>query len=71
MSMQIYEPDLTETELDPIGVGDIVVTGASVWPRYQVVAVADGRVWLRDVQTQMDAIVGEDRCRLAGPLHDR
>ncbi len=68
MSMQIYEPDLSHLDPEPVTPGDIVVTGASFWPRYQVIAVVDGRVWLRDVQTQMDAIIGYDRCRQAGPL---
>ena len=44
--------------------GDIVATGRCDWPRFNVVAVWDGKAWLRDVNTHDDCVVAADRCRL-------
>ena len=44
-------------------VGDLIRTSANLYPHYEVIAVADGRAWIRDVQRGTDHIVPIDRCR--------
>lgn len=49
-------------EPDPVRVGDIVRTGSNDYPRFKVVALDSGRVWLRNVLTGDDAIVSLEEC---------
>jgi hypothetical protein len=47
--------------------GDLCHHGSNALPLYRVIAVDEGRVWLRDVNTDADAVVDLFRCRLCGP----
>jgi hypothetical protein len=42
---------------DDVQVGDVLSTDAGGMPAYRVVAMADGRVWLRDDQHPFDRIL--------------
>lgn len=59
--------DLVDDEdLQP---GDLVRTGPNLFPSYTVVAIAGDKVWVRDVQTAVDAITLVMRCRkINGPV---
>ena len=57
-------PSLADVEpASSVTVGDLIRTSANLYPHYEVIAVADGRVWIRDVQRGTDPIVPIDRCR--------
>jgi hypothetical protein len=47
---------------DDIRPGDLVRTGANLFPHFSVVAVAEGKVWVRNTQTGDDGIAPLDRC---------
>ena len=54
-----------ERELEePIEAGDVVRTGPNAKPHFRVLAVNDGRVWVRNVDTSADGIVDMNRCRV-------
>ena len=42
--------------------GDLVRTGANLFPHFAVIAVADGKAWVRNTQTGDDGIAPLDRC---------
>ena len=46
-----------------IHAGDVVRTGANLYPHYQVIAVSGETAWLRNVQTNADALIPLSRCR--------
>lgn len=46
-----------------LAVGDVVRTGDNFHPHYHVIAVAEDRAWIRDIQHSVDHIVPIDRCR--------
>ena len=54
-----YERDDPES----VVVGDTVVTGDNASPTFTVVAINDGKVWLRSRDGGVDAIVPLSRCR--------
>ena len=69
MSSRITYSDLFGLEQAPPGpripaVGDVVVTGHSDWPRFTVVAVSEGKAWVRGVHSDDDSVVALERCRL-------
>ena len=41
----------------PIHPGDVVRRSMNRYPHYRVIAVSDGRAWVRDVQYGTDAVV--------------
>lgn len=43
--------------------GDLVRTGANMFPHFHVVAVAGEKAWLRNTQTGADSILPVNRCR--------
>lgn len=47
--------------------GDLCQHGANALPLYRVVWVDGDKIWLRDVNTEADAVVDLGRCRLCGP----
>jgi hypothetical protein len=49
-------------EPEKVRVGDIVKTGPNDYPRFKVIALDSGRVWLRNVLTGEDAIVSLEEC---------
>ena len=57
-------------ELNP---GDVCTHGANAFPRYRVIHVHEGRVWLRDIDSGVDGVVDATQCRraaVAAPAHD-
>jgi hypothetical protein len=45
-------------EITPIiAVGDLVRTGDNLYPYFKVIAIFDGRAWVRDVQYNVDHVV--------------
>lgn len=44
-------------------VGDLIHTGANCHPKYQVIAVAGDRAWIRDIQHGADHVVPVQQCR--------
>lgn len=47
--------------------GDLIRTGPNPYPRYRVVAVSGGKVWVRNMTTSADAVVDCARCALIEP----
>lgn len=47
--------------------GDVVRTGESQRPQYAVLAVSDGKAWVRNVDSGADGIVEVNRCRKVQP----
>jgi hypothetical protein len=43
--------------------GDLCHHGANALPMYRVIWIDDGRVWLRDVNTDVDTVAPLGRCR--------
>ena len=41
----------------PIHPGDVVRRSINRYPQYRVIAVSDGRAWVRDVQYGIDTVV--------------
>jgi hypothetical protein len=56
-------------EADSVRVGDLVSAEAGVMPTYRVLAVQDGRAWLRDVEHRSDLIspLGRFRWKASSP----
>jgi hypothetical protein len=53
---------------EPVRCGDIVRTGLNVTPEFQVIAVHEDKVWLRDLCSGLDALTALRRChRLPTP----
>lgn len=51
-----------------LAAGDIVRTGGNLFPHYEVIAVHQDKVWLRDLQTAVDHLVPLGRChRIEAP----
>jgi hypothetical protein len=48
---------------EDIQAGDLVSTGPNLFPRFLIVAVSDGKAWVRNVQGGLDSITDLDRCR--------
>ena len=48
--------DPTETCM-PLSVGDIVRTGENRHPHYEIIAVRDGKAWIRNTQYGDDHVV--------------
>lgn len=55
--------DATRTEPLALSPGDLCHHGANALPLYRVIWVDEGRAWLRDVNTGVDAVVDLERCR--------
>ena len=51
---------MSEQGLQP---GDLCRHGENSHPRYRVIHVHEGRVWLRDVDSGVDAVVDDCLCR--------
>jgi len=49
---------------ESIEAGDVVRTGPNARPQFQVLAIRDDRVWVRNIDTFADGIVDVNRCRL-------
>jgi hypothetical protein len=48
---------------EDIRVGDLVATGANLYPRYEVVAVHGDKAWVRNVDNGSDHLAQLARCR--------
>jgi len=46
-----------------IGVGDLVRTGANLYPHFEVIAVHGDKAWVRNVQNGVDHLAMVSRCR--------
>lgn len=46
-----------------VAVGDVVITGNNDYPRYEVLALHDGRAWVRSTDHDWDAVVDQVRLR--------
>ncbi|HEX8233072.1 MAG TPA: hypothetical protein VF559_06995 [Caulobacteraceae bacterium] len=65
----LYEASVYEGPDEDIQPGDLVRTGANLYPHFQVVAVNNGTAWVRDVQTGRDGLTNVSRCRrINGPV---
>lgn len=54
-------------ELAPsAGTGDLIRTGGTLHPHYQLVAFGEDKAWVRDLQHGTDHIMPIDRCRKTG-----
>jgi hypothetical protein len=42
--------------------GELVRTGDNFHPHYRIIALSDGRAWIRDTQHGTDNVVPLDRC---------
>jgi hypothetical protein len=51
----------------PLRRGDLCHHGSSSYPVYAVISVHDGRAWLRDISSGVEAIVDVDRCTRLEP----
>lgn len=51
---------------DDIKVGDLVRTGANLYPHYAVIAVHQDMCWVRDVHTGMDGLTPARICHRIG-----
>ena len=40
-----------------MGVGDVVRTGDNLYPYFKVIAIFDGKAWVRDVQYAADHVL--------------
>ena len=58
--------DANFESFDPIQVGDLVRTGANLYPHYSVIAVYEGMCWVRDVQSGMDGLTPTRICHRIG-----
>lgn len=47
---------------EPLGEGDLVITGACDHPRYRIVAIQGDRAWIRS-ENGADYVVRIDRCK--------
>ena len=64
----VYGLEPHTADEDGLQPGDLVRTGPNLFPHFTVVAVSGDKVWLRNVQTGMDAITAHMRCRrINGP----
>lgn len=61
--LDVFEIDHDQTEAEEIGIGDVVRMGANLAPEYKVVAISDGKAWVRNVQSGQDALAPLTRCR--------
>ena len=61
-AFKLIVSEQTGDRLAPIMTGDLVRTGESSYPRYNVVATSGDRAWIRDVQDETDHVVPTDRC---------
>ncbi len=51
-----------------ISVGDLVRTGANLYPHFEVIAVHGDKAWVRNVQSGVDHLALVSRCRkINGP----
>ena len=48
---------------EALQVGDVCVTGENSRPRFRVIALVEGRAWVRDVETAQDSVVLASHCR--------
>jgi len=65
----VFSIRLQREYAEDIGVGDLVRTGENAFPHFTVLAVHDGKAWVRNVQNHQDSVIDLDRCRkLAGEL---
>ncbi|WP_297694545.1 hypothetical protein [Phenylobacterium sp.] len=46
-----------------ISVGDLVRTGANLYPHFEVIAVHGDKAWVRNVQSGVDHLALVSRCR--------
>jgi hypothetical protein len=59
----IFEIDHERAYDEEFHSGDLVRMGANLFPHFTVIAVADDKVWVRNVQTGVDGIAPARRCR--------
>lgn len=57
------------TQAPALQPGDLCLTGANASPKFRVIAVDEGRVWVRDVETGADAVIAADRCKRIADDH--
>jgi hypothetical protein len=54
---------LDRDEDEIVAAGDIVRTGANLFPHYEVLAVHGDKAWVRNVSTGVDHLALVSRCR--------
>lgn len=59
----IFSIDHDREVEEEIHAGDLVRTGPNLFPHYTVIAVNGEKVWLRNIQTGVDALTPLSRCR--------
>jgi hypothetical protein len=53
--------------LAPLRRGDLCRHGSSTYPVYTVISAHDGRAWVRDISSGVEAIVDVEHCRPLEP----
>ena len=48
---------------EEIAAGDLIGTGPNLHPHHRVIAVHGDKVWIRNVQSGLDAVTTINRCR--------
>ena len=62
-ALKLVVEDLPDDYSPVVRVGDVVRTGDHAYPCYRVIAMSDGRAWVRDIQDGTDYVVSLARCR--------
>ena len=60
--LNVYGIEQTPTQ-DVIVAGDLVCTGPNACPQFEVIAVHQDKVWVRNTQTGADGLTTVNRCR--------
>ena len=58
--------DANFQSFDQVRVGDLVRTGANLYPHYAVIAVYEDMCWVRDIQSGMDGLTPARICHRIG-----
>jgi len=63
----VFEIEHDQCSSDELQVGDVVQTGANLFPRFEVVAVSGETAWVRNISNRQDALLPVSRCRKVSP----
>lgn len=59
----VFELDHDIAAAEEIAIGDVVRAGANLFPHFHVIAVHGDMVWVRNVQSGLNALMPLGRCR--------
>jgi hypothetical protein len=59
----VFAIDHSRGYVEDIAVGDLVRTGANLFPHYKVIAINGDKAWVRNTENGTDALAELDRCR--------